>query len=234
MCERDEKTYRCSTPRPRVRMVARSYSRTDITTVVCQIETTLEIKEENRAVLNTRFKNDRRWYLIAATWKRKYLAIWAHNLISASSDSGTKSSIEGGCLELIWCCKFIIAFLVSFYALFIGPVKLDCSFFSFLYICSSEKKVVKLCNIRRKTVTLLLPVVIICYTRYDAGRVWRLFLSFCLPKKHKRHRAILSYRIENTISPAVRTTRSIESILCKHLLCREKNVQITFPFFARA
>ena len=82
-----------------------------------------------------------------------------------------------------------------------------------------------------ETVTLLLPVVIICYTRYDGGGVWRLFLSFCLPKKHKRHRAILGYRIENTISPAVRTTRSyIESILCKHLLCRERKRGDYFPF----
>jgi len=49
--------------------------------------------------------------------------------------------------------------------------------------------------------------------------------------------SLLGYRIENTISPAVRTTRSndIESILCKHLLCREReNVEITFPFFARS
>jgi len=175
MCERDEKTYRCSTPRPRVRMVARSYSRTDITTVVCQIETTLEIKEENRAVLNTRFKNVRRWHLIAVTWNGKYLAIWAHNLISASSDSGTKSSIEGGCLELIWCCKFIIAFLVSFYALFIGPVKLDCSFFRFLYICSFEKKGGKIMQYPEKDCNFAAPG---CNNLLHALRCWASLKTF--------------------------------------------------------
>ena len=63
---RNWKTYRCSATRPRVRMVARSYSRTDITTVVCQNKTIFlrEIKEGNLVGLDTRFKNVRRRYKI--------------------------------------------------------------------------------------------------------------------------------------------------------------------------